>query len=778
MRRNNYRTYCLFLRNSLPLSILFWSVFCVQGFAQKSFPGNPPYNVLSSNPGEVIITIHPEYRIYTVTDEKTGESYERITFNGSSLKGIASGAPATEWIPIDLLAPSKELANVEIIKEEDELVRTATLAPVPKWTFAHDGFKTPQEHYIANTDLYSSASGDVVSIGSSNVYRTAYTQELRINPIRFDARAHTITIVKELTVKITFSDVAPANENYLSSLRPEESEFFQNLFANGNISGFYPSAVGVVTKALNSPAVSYKKSASPQSDEKWILVTTSDQGVYHITSSQLSQAGISTVSPATIQLFGFGGQAIPEDLDSVTGELHECSLDIITNSDGSFNEARFYEPGTTEWHFSPAGRTALYGLYHVLNPFTNLGHYLLKAGGTSSSKRIASVPENIVSPVSQSTVPTVVVHEDEEHFENPNISREFVGEDIPNGRTTTIALPDLPGYTADSTVMRPGFNSHATLVHTFSLSVNGKTLTSILDEDTVPALGGEEYTSRNWENEILCGSLLHTQNNSLVLSATTSETDAKFWLDWVEIFYRRQASLTNGQVPFYVLADGRALKYDFTEAVSGEAWDVTNPSSPVKIASASGSSMSVPLQGNANGFRQFVAFTSGSLKSPTVTGTGTLALHDGVCQTGAAEIIVTPTAFLDQANKLAKQRTMGGQATGPLSVAVVTVEDIYREFGYGSNDYTAIRNFLSYTFRHTTANNAIKPLYLTLFANGHCDYRNKTTQLPVGVPIYEIWQSGNLKTGEPPYSPDDAFFVRLTPGSDRMDVAVGRVTSA
>ncbi len=778
MRRNNFRTYFFSLRKSLPLAALLLCANSAQSLAQSIFIAKPSYTVNSSSPKEVIITVHPEYEITNVTDEKTGAHYENITFSGSSLKGFAIGSPATGWIPIDLLAPSKDLASFEIIKTDFEPVRNATLAPVPKWTFAHDEFKSPQVHYIANAASYSSSTTDIASIGSPNIYRTAYSQELRINPIQFDAGSNTIKLVKELTVRITFANISTAPDPHLSSLTPQEAELFQSLFANGNTYQFYHSATDVVTKALNTAAISYKKSASAQSGEQWLLVNTSEQGVYHITASQLSQSGISNVDASTLQLFGYGGQALPEDIDATTGELRECAIDIIKNSDGSFNEVRFYEPGLNEWHFDPSPGDPLYRLYHILNPFSISGHYLLKSGGNSSSKRIAFVPLNILLTVQQNSVPTVAIHEEEDRFENPNISREFVGEDIPKDRTVNVGLPDLPGYTSDSTILRPGFNSRDNDKHTFNLSVNGTALNPIIDENTV-AFDLDQFSTRNWNQAILAGDLLRSQNNSITLSATSSNADSKFWLDWVEIFYRRQASLANGQIPFYVLADGRGLNYNFTEAANGETWDVTDASNPVKIASASGNTMSVPVQGNAKGFQQFVAFNLASLKNPTLTTVGVLPLRNGVCQTGAAEIIVTPAAYIDQANKLAKQRTMGGQATGPISVAVVTVEDINKEFGYGSPDYTAIRNFMSYMFRHTTANNSTKPLYLTLFANGHCDYRNKTTSLPIGVPIYEQWNStfsGDIRNGEPPYFPNDAYFVNLTRGSNKMDVAVGRIT--
>jgi hypothetical protein len=778
MRRNNYRSSFGLLRNSFSPAAFLLLLLCGSSFAQNP---EAPYTVISSNEHEVIISVHPHYQIRTVTDEKTGESYEHITFAGNSVKGIPAGAPETGSLPINLLAPSKEPLRLEILKEEYEPAHNGVLAPVPTYSFAHDQFKTPQERFSKNEELYSNTkSFPNAELGSKNIFRTAYTQELRIHPIRFDVNAKTISLVKELTIKIIFPKSTTGN---LVTLKPLEAEFFQKLFVNGNVSEFYHSALSEVTKAVLPNAMSYKQQATLGVGEKWAVISTNGQGVYRITASDMANAGISNTDATSLQLFGYGGATVPEDLDSATGELHECAIDVIKNGDGSVSEVRFYEPGMNEWYYHKESfNTPLFGLYHLLNPFTTSGHYLLKAGGSASSKRISMQPENVVSPILKNSVPTVVIHESEERFEQPNISRELLGEDIPKGRDQSISLPDLPGYTSDSTIIRPAFNAHAETPHTINIAVNGTSLSPILSSYTV-SFDGEDYTARNWKSEMLAGNILRSGNNSMVISATTSEADAKFWLDWVEIFYRRQASLSNGQVPFYLLADGRSFNFNFTEASSGETWNVTDPSNPIKVAAASGSTMNVQVQGDSDGFKQYIAFNTGSIKSASVSSSGPLALHEGVCQNGAEDIIVTPKEYLDQANKLAKQRTMGGQATPPMSVAVVTTEDIYREFGYGSPDYTAIRNFLAYTFRHTTANNTTKPLFLTLFSNGHCDYRNKTTQIPVGVPIYETWHSGSasnlspsvLRANQPRYDPDDAFFVHLTPGSDKLDVAVGRI---
>ncbi len=783
MRRNNYRSFC-FLCNLLLLGACL-ALLGADSFAQN-ISGKLSYTIISSNEHEVILSIHPDYKFSFVTDEKTGENLERISFDGISLRNIPVGAPEIGWLSVDFLTPSNKPVKLEILKEEYLPTKSAVLAPIPKRRFANDQFRTPEEHYIRNTELYTDSHASIAEIASQNIFRSAYTQEVLIHPVQYDAAANQVRLIKELVIKVTFPEKIASQPISFSA---QEEELFMNLFANGNTSVFYNSASAERTKSVLQNRIAFKQGASSLTDEKWAMITTSEQGVYHLTASQLAGAGITNPDPATIQLFGYGGTTVPEDIDSATGELHECAIDVIKNGDGSLSEIRFYEPGLNEWYYNPESGTPIFGLYHLLNPFTNSGHYLIKAGGTASAKRIQHIPENIVTPVVLSTVPTIAVHESDERYEDPGKSREFVGEEIPKGRTVSVSLPDLPGYTSDSTVIRPAFNSRDDGRHTFNLSFNGAENIPVIDNNSV-AFDGENWTARNWTAEILNGTVLHAQNNSLTISAESNNTDSKFWLNFVEIFYRRQASLTSGQVPFYILADGRALQYNFSDASAGETWNVSDPWNPVKIASASGASMNVGVQGNANGFRQFIAFNSSSLKTPQISATGAMTLRDGVSQTGAEVIIVTPKDFVDAANKLAAQRKMGGQATPPMSVAVVSTEDIYREFGYGSNDYTAIRNFMSYMLRHTVANNATKPLFLTLFSIGHTDYRNKQTSTPVGVPIYEIWRRDNrparalspniLRTSEGgtpegTYDPDDTYFVRLTQGQAKMDMAVGRI---
>ena len=189
--------------------------------------------------------------------------------------------------------------------------------------------------------------------------------------------------------------------------------------------------------------------------------------------------------------------------------------------------------------------------------------------------------------------------------------------------------------------------------------------------------------------------------------------------------------------------------------------------------------MSVTLQGLSGALRRFVAWTPQSALTPTITAMSAPALRSGVCLVGATEIVIAPQDLMAEANAFKALREAGGQATEPIKTAVVNVEDIYREFGYGSRDITAIRDMLAYLYRHATE----RPLYLLLFGGGHCDYQNHQTKTPNYLPTWESAESdylGSFRHNVAEFSyPDDSYFGRLRPHADNsgriMELAVGRV---
>ncbi|MDP4200714.1 MAG: C25 family cysteine peptidase [Bacteroidota bacterium] len=79
-------------------------------------------------------------------------------------------------------------------------------------------------------------------------------------------------------------------------------------------------------------------------------------------------------------------------------------------------------------------------------------------------------------------------------------------------------------------------------------------------------------------------------------------------------------------------------------------------------------------------------------------------------------IIITHPAFLLQAQMLAVRRTKAGLAS-----MVVTTDEVYNAFGYGSGEIDAIRRFLSYAYYFYQGQQSVPVGYVTLFGAGTYD---------------------------------------------------------
>jgi phage FluMu protein gp41 len=738
--------------------------------AQTNPYGKRFYKVVSSTSSSLTISITPEYSERTVTDALTGEEYTRINTTGGTTDELTIGMPALEWLRLPILLPSSKSPTVEVVEAESENVRVS-LAPLPNIEHSDKQFVEVYKKADKYFDIVSKKP--LASVRTSGTFRTAYSGELVIHPMSYDAGSKVLSRVTKLLVRITFD----TKQTTISKSSTTEASFFRTGFINGNVREFYRSAIDKVAPRTSN-TIAYK--GAPQAGETWIAVKTTDEGVYRITSGNLQQYA-SNIDPSTIALYGFGGMTLPESIDSTTGDLQEVAIDVRTDGSGNFQELRFFAPGTTSWGYrSEFANDKLFKLYHERNPYSAHGMFYLKIGGTEKGKRIIIKTDSISSnPISQSTVFSAYIYENEQRFEVPNISREFLGEVIPLGRDVTVSIPALPGYTNDSVIIRPAVDAKSCEANTISVKVNNTDLGVISPSSLNCGNDDLRYLTREWGTDFALPSSVSVPQ-SFTFMATSNDKSSKYWLNFIEIFYLRKAELNDGQVPFMLFSDTNSYRFTFTNATTGEVWDVSDVKNAKRIATANGPTITADVRGGGEILRKFIAFSDGNIKYPELSSLSPMTLRTSVCLVGAEVIIITPEAFLAQANELAGIRERGGQATNALTTAVVTVEDITKEFGYGTKDVTAIRDFLAYTFRMTAKNGGTVPLFATLFGNGHADYMNRIVPLEQRVPIYETnnWGSVSLMRKDyPDPVPDDVYFVRLTPTTGyKVDIAIGRVT--
>ena len=89
-------------------------------------------------------------------------------------------------------------------------------------------------------------------------------------------------------------------------------------------------------------------------------------------------------------------------------------------------------------------------------------------------------------------------------------------------------------------------------------------------------------------------------------------------------------------------------------------------------------------------------------------------------------IVITHPSLVPSAERYAEYRRQNSD----LSVSVVTTAEIYREFSYGVQDPTALRDVIGFAYRH----GAVRPRYVMLWGDGHYDYKGISTSVPNWVP--------------------------------------------
>ena len=794
----------VYLKSSLIFSCVALS-FCridairaQQPAATQSRATDKGYEVLSVTPNEVIVKITPTYQT-KIVQSTSGKSFTEMTFSGGAIMD-STGSPEMPRLILPFLAPDRTPASVEIVSQSLEVLPNVDLAPVPTYTKKGDDYT---KQFVVNSARYSgSSSAPLFVVQLAGTFRTAFTQHVVVAPIQYEAPSHSVTRVRSLTLRIRFSNAAGATAS--AQVSPSEADMYRNIFINGSVASYYGQSMPAVKR---SPQISAQ---SASGSGTWLQLETTDEGVYRITAQNFADAGITgTVDPNSIELFGIGAELLNENITDSSGEWIERPIEV-RQSGSNFDELYFYTHGPIQWKYSHGGDFIVVGndtirgewndtvdgqplhedgVYHRSNPYGPTGHFFLKVGGDPIGHhlRVSTIADQVTSPLSPATnrVLAAAVHEVDHYLESPNFGRELLDGGIPREDVGPITFDiPAPGFTSDSTTIRIGYDASivSTINHPDSgfvaVQVNGQHVGTINARSDSPGT-----LMRDWNNSLALNSGIGAPVN-VGLTFTSSNVTATAVLDFAELMYRRSTDIGGGSIPFMVVDTKQAFQYDFSNAASGEVWDVTSPY-PTNIgASVSGSTMTATIQGVTPTMRRFVAFTPQSASAPHILALkAPPSLRNTVGATGATEIIVAAQDFLDAANVVKTVREKGGQATEPITTTVVNIEDIYREFGYGNRDVTAIRDFMAYTFRHTQ-DPTRRPVYLLLIGTGHCDFQNHQTNVPERIPPYENPESeylGTFRQNVPGGYPDDSYFGRLRTadiGSDQaIDVAVGRVSA-
>jgi hypothetical protein len=463
----------------------------------------------------------------------------------------------------------------------------------------------------------------------------------------------------------------------------------------------------------------------------WVKISTSSNGIYRISHDDLKSFGLepSAINPKNIKLYGNGGGMLPEgNSASRIDDLAENAIFVAGEEDGKFDPGDyilFYGQSPDRWIFQTNDQSFRF----QKNVYSDKVYYFLTVG-SSAGKRIQSI-----GSVSQSATHTADRFDDYSVYEREEVNLIKSGRqwwdkqyfDMTTTRNYSFSFPDIDPTSPVSLFTHLAARSSGAKT-SFSISAQSIFLKTV---DIDPIAG--TYDS-DFAREVYTSATFTTASPSIDIKLTYNKSSSSSigYLDYIQLNARRQLKMNGNQMLFRaaegVKPDGVTDFRLSTQGQSIKVWEVTSGQDVGNIT--------LTQSGNQSGFRlqtsmlrEFIAFDGQAFYS--VEFTGKVINQDLHGIEVPDYVILAPPVFQQEALRLAQFH----ETNSGLSVFVTTPETVYNEFSSGSQDVTAIRDFMRMLYKKSTPDQGLR--YLLLFGDASYDYKNRTQNNTNLVPTYQ-----------------------------------------
>lgn len=488
----------------------------------------------------------------------------------------------------------------------------------------------------------------------------------------------------------------------------------------------------------------------------WAKISVEKSGIYLISNAALKKMGFS--NPSKVNIYGYGGNRLP---DYFTDYIDDLPLvQCLHTSRGLI----FYGVGPISYV-----KTTGANKRHSINPFTTEGYYFLSDRDVTPRDIPAEGGSDIASPATMFT--DVILHK-KELVSLGQTGHELLGEDFryTSKRTFNFAFPGLvPDTKIQMDCSMTALSSEARTY--ISFSVNGNQL-PIESADNID-FSSESHDNYN-EKTISKSLVIDGQSLALEISISNSAVLKSANLNYILFNYTRSLAMpTSSTLAFSILRSCGTLA---NAKQSTRVWDVTNPLDITEMkGTLEGTDFSWRSPFNAG--RDYIAFNDdASLPEPKfVEKVTNQNLHSSEVPD---MVIFTPSAWADQAKRLARHRAETGDS---LKVLVVDQDLVFNEFASGSRDVNAFRKFLKMLYDRGQASDSGRSLrYALFFGRGTFDNRRLTDAIKnLRFPQMPLWQSDSGANDTYSYTTDDIFAFlsdsNYSFGSQPYSIAVGRL---
>ncbi len=726
------------------------------------------------------------------TLEKNGEQFHSLSFPDCSyttehgsfklpMQTALIGVPSDASFTVQII-DSAEYTTVQLkhkLKKTNLHINTDKINPDKTSRIANSANTVIIDRFLPNK---------IAQIGKAGWIRENRVLPLTLYPVQYNPASQVVKLYHRLVIQVQFKGVAKAPSALSSFTRPESAvyeEIYQKMLINPNtakqwrspFSQTTPRGAGPLSTDLTKAHSRHTIQSAPTITLPRYRIIISESGMYHITGSDLTAAGvdISSIRPNTVSLSNKGKQ-IPiyirnyrngQNLNNTTGL--DTDSEIIFYAQRHSGEQTYLDPNSDvnvywlSWNNGPGLRMETTVLateteqnstdtpiLHQPNSFLTRVHLerdlqfrRFKTYGLPSDTDINEFGEGILlRNFNLNALP-----------ELPKDSWFWAQVSAPQRRAFPFTLHGVAG-TGEKATIRIMLHGRSTEAHSADLWLNDK---SILG--SAEWIGDTEYRLEN--RQISQSNLISGKNTINMISQGGHGIDL-IMMNWFEVDYWRTYQATDNILPFSITIlpekTNSAEETNSDENISFKVKlkDFTNPNieiygvdgtrfvgiSPTEdednpgiyhvdfqsVQIGSGQQYQNSEQNEINTAIQYIALTRDKYQKPIeIIKDAPSDLRNR--QNGADYIIITDAEFVRDAQPLANFRNKQG-----LRTKIVQVQNIYDEFNHGIPNPYALRDFLKYTYQNWQPP---APTYVLLF--GDTNLREKTNTVPtiqIQVPGY------------------------------------------
>lgn len=524
---------------------------------------------------------------------------------------------------------------------------------------------------------------------------------------------------------------------------------------------------------------------NPLSSGNFYKIKVDKSGIFKITTQFLKDLGInpSTVNPKNFRIYGNGGIMLPEHNQDVKySALQENAIQVVGENDGVWNDgdyALFYAQGpngynlydTTNGNGFKRNDTRSDRSNNVKNIYEDFSYYYINVD-KGPGKRVQEVDVNLPATLITRYDNYQVINNDQKNL--LKVGRTWV-EDVPLIADKTVTFTTAsPIQAGDEIRYRTQVVGYKSQQNTIGFDINNQNPLTVSVPSNTPTYSFDFYPARYTGT---LTNLTGTQISFNFKPNIATNPNGVFYIDYLEVQYKDNLSFNGTQLSFrdFSLVSGSNTTYGFSVANAStieQVWDVTDITNANKrVNKATGNTVFNfgYITSDLNFNNEFVAFRADAAFTPQIV--GKIGNQDLSSLQNVDYLIITVPEMMGQAQRLANYH----QTKNNYNVQIVDANKIYEEFGSGSKDLTAIRDFV------TKLNTPLGRLkYVFILGDASYDYKNRISNNSNVVSSYQSEESNDFISS---FVTDD-YIVMTKPQTTSFitnnlpDLPVGRIPAA